>query len=320
MKIILLFLCMIGLLFGVSATHKIELEENITSMVNFDKELLVATDSGSVYAIEWKEDFLELKVNKIIQLEKIHNFFGEDVLPKIFSLDKLEDRLLILSQGDDGGKNLLIYKESLRQVFSSKDALNIKKASFLDKKHIFLALASNEIILYDLEDKKTKYQKQLSEASFSDFSLSENRKEFILGCESGILYYGDTYSGEILKTYEGINKDNVYQVKMAQNKQGEKVFVSAGQDRVVGVYTDKSSKKLEADFLVYSIGVDKEAIKVAFPFNEKSDIRVYDLIENKEIEKLQGHQNLLNSIIFLNEEWLVSAEDGKNIYFWKLGR
>ncbi|CAM2780869.1 WD40 repeat domain-containing protein [Helicobacter burdigaliensis] len=319
MKIVLVFIFMVGFLMGQSLEYRLELDENVTTLIEDNGVLLAGSDNGSIYAIKWEKDTQKFKASKIFQLEKIHNYFGENIYPKIFSLDVLDNQILILSQGDDGGKNLFIYGEKLIQIFSSKDSLNIKKAGFVDKKHLFLALASNEIMLYDLENKNNLYQKQISEASFSDFSLSEDRKEFIASCESGILYYGNTQNGEIIKTYEDANKDNVYQVKMAQNKLGEKVFVSAGQDRVVGIYTDKSSKKLQADFLVYSVGINKEATKIAYPFNENSDIRVYDLLEDKEVKRLKTHQNMLNNIIFLEEKWLVSAEDGKNIYFWNLG-
>ena len=74
----------------------------------------------------------------------------------------------------------------------------------------------------------------------------------------------------------------------------------------------------EADFLVYSVGLSLDGKIGAYMKNEMSDIAVFEINGGKEMAILKGHKNLLNSIIFIDDKNIVSAEDGKNILFWKL--
>ncbi|MDE5603773.1 MAG: nitrate reductase, partial [Helicobacter sp.] len=71
-------------------------------------------------------------------------------------------------------------------------------------------------------------------------------------------------------------------------------------------------------FLVYSVGLNKNASKGAYTKNENSDIIVFDIKSKEEIACLKGHTNSLNSIFFIDDTTLVSSEDGQRILFWKL--
>lgn len=299
---------------------QIELQNSVVSMTKIQNTLYVATDFGEVIAINPDDRSQTL----LVKLPLVTTFLDNLYAPKIFYVDTLDhQRFLITSESDKGGKNLFLYHQQLEQIFSQNDSLHIKKAAFISQDKIFLALASNEIILYDLNHKQFSYRIQLSEAPFSDFWLSEDRQYFLVSCESGILYFGNTLEGKVLVKLEGANKDKVYQSLMSLNAKGERIVISAGQDRKVGVYTLKNDLSytyyaLGADFLVYSVGLNPNGTLGAFNSDENSMISVFDIATKEETAKLIGHQNVLNAIIFLGDKKIVSAEDGKNILFWEL--
>ena len=299
---------------------KIELQNSVVDMIKVNNTLYVATDFGEVIAINPDNKSQTL----LVRLPLVTTFLDDLYAPKVFGVDTLDNqRFLITSESDKGGKNLFLYHQKLNQIFSKNDSLNIKKAAFINQDKIFLALASNEIILYDLNNKQFSYRIQLSEAPFSDFWLSEDRQYFLVSCESGILYFGSTLEGKVLVKLEGVNKDKVYQSLMSLNAKGEWVVISGGQDRKVGVYTLNKDLhynyySLETDFLFYSVGLNSNGRLGAFSSDENNTISVFDTITKAQIAKLVGHQNLLNTIIFLEDKYIVSAEDGKSILFWKL--
>ncbi|STQ87878.1 nitrate reductase [Helicobacter pullorum] len=315
-RIIGVFLLFLGSVFGLEPSYQLKMENNIIDVNYVENRLLVGTDFGEVIEVKFEKEFKNITKKVVLKLPDISNFFGDFYPPKVFSVDFLEGRLLVNSEGSEGTKNLFVFKDQLEKL---PIALNIKKAAFVDKDKIFLGLMSNEILLYDLKDSKILYQKQLSEATFSDFTLSEDKKYFLVSCESGILYYGKTLNGEILKEFSGLNKDNVYEAKMGFQG-SDIVIIAAGQDRRVGVYFGNRMQDYtkEADFLVYSVGLSLDGKTGAYMKNEMSDIAVFEINGGKEMAILKGHKNLLNSIIFIDDKNIVSAEDGKNILFWKL--
>lgn len=315
LKIIFVFLCFLESVFAISPFYQLSLKNNIIDMNYIDNKILVGTDFGEVVEINFDSEFQNISQKTLVELPHISNFFGDSYPPKVFSVDFFDQRFLIDSEGSDGKKNLFIFGEKLEKLPLT---LNVKKAAFVDKDKIFLGLVSNEIVLYDLKNNKVLYQKQLSEATFSDFILSEDRTRFLVSCESGILYYGEVLSGEILEELSGLNKDNVYEAKMALGQNGL-VVITAGQDRKAGVYLkDSRSYTKEAEFLVYSVGLSPSGEIGAYMKNEMSDIAVFKIVNKEDIAILHGHKSLLNSIIFVDDKRIISAEDGKNILFWKL--
>ncbi|MBX7490943.1 nitrate reductase [Helicobacter turcicus] len=294
----------------------IVLEKNIVTMQKNKDSVLIGSDFGEV--LELNED----RVKKLLKLPNITSFYTDSYAPKVYSLDRMENRILILSEGDYGGKNLYIFENEELYRLNVLEFPGIKKVAFIDKDRIFLGLASNEIILYDLKQGEVKYKKQLSEAPFSDFALDLQLKRYALACESGIVYYGDIESGSVIAELEGANKDNVYQVKMAHF--GDSVrFITAGQDRKVGVYLlDLKTQKSEfytinVEFLVYSVGLNENGSVGAYMQDEESNIRVFDIQSRDSLGVLKGHTSLLNNIIFLDSTRIISSEDGKNILIWE---
>lgn len=297
--------------------QSIVLERNIISMQRFKDSILIGNDFGEVLELN------KSHVRNLVKLQNIASFYADSYSPKVYSIDRVGNKILILSEGNHGNKELFIFENEILHSLNISEFPGVKKVAFVNENQIFLGLASNEIILYDLEKEVVIYKKQLSEAPFSDFSLDLKLRRYVLSCESGILYYGDINSGDVIAKLEGANKDNVYQVKMAHFDNNVR-FITAGKDRKVGLYllnlkTEKIKfNTIDAEFLVYSVGLSKDGKIGAYMQDEEGNIRVFDIDTQNPFAVLKGHTKLLNNIIFLDSTHIVSSEDGRKILFWEI--
>lgn len=275
----------------------------------YDKDsLYVATDSGII------DIFKNDELNSSIEIPKIEDFFGEVKSPKIFSVDVIDKKILILSQGETF-RELYIYEDKLIKIISDKDRLFIKEARFIDENTLLLALMSSEIILYNLKTNKQIYKIQLSQSSFSDFELNEDKSKVAVSFESGEIKIVEVKSGKVIKTLKGANVDNVYKVDY---KNG--FIIGAGQDRRVSIYNENSGESYykEASFLIYACSLSPSAKLGAYAYNEKNDIAIFDTKTKERKAILKGHKSTLNKIWFLSEDTIFSSSDDENIIKWRI--
>ena len=282
-------------------------------MVLHNKELLIATDNGVVQVYDY-----EAKVfSKTISLPKVKDFTGDTVPPRVFSVDKMEKRYLLLSDSGKGGyANLWIHENNATtQILSHMEKIAAIKARFITKEHILLGLLSNEAVLFDVTTKKELFRVQLSESKFSDFALNEKKSQAVFACESGVLNIIDTNTGKVLKKLSSVNVDNVYKVDF---KQG--IISGAGQDRRGALYdvVMGTGEYIEGSFLIYATGLSPSAKKVAFAMDEKNNISIYTRSVKSKIAELQGQKSTLNTILFKDENTLFSSSDDSTVMMWKL--
>jgi len=302
-------------LFGVDTIrpdYQIEVNGTAKDMVLRGDTLVIATDMGHIEEFNYKER----KKIKEISIPDIKDFMGDIVPARVMSVDKIENRYLLLSDSGKGGySNLFIYDKNLTQIFSPEDKRAIIKARFIDKDHILLGYLSDEVSLFDLKTKKELYKEQLSESKFSDFALNEDKTQAVFSCESGVLSLIDVQTGKVIKQLKGQNVDNVYRVDF------KKDYVSgAGQDRRGSIYNVKTGKGdyIQGSFLIYSTALSPNAKKVAFSMDEKNNIYIYNTDTKANIAILKGQKSTLNVIIFKDENHLFSASDDNTIMAWKL--
>ncbi len=298
---------------NVTPILEIEAKGTVKDIMIEANKLYIATDCGvvQVYDIEKKEFVQE------ISLPKVKDFMGDMIPPKVFSVDFIDGRFLLLSDSGKGGyANLWMHENNetkLLMDYSSKKA--IIKAKLVDKEHVLFGYLGNEAGLFDIKTKKELYRVQLSPSKFSDFKLNEDKSRAVYACESGVLNIIDTKTGKIVKVLEGINLDNVYKVDF---KQG--IVSGAGQDRKGSLYDTKSGKGdfLQGKFLIYATGLSPSAKRVAFAMDEDNDISIYNISTKSRIALLKGQKSTLNTIIFLDEDRLLSSSDDNVIMMWKL--
>jgi hypothetical protein len=307
MKSIILLALLAGLLFGADIKEPKASFISSGSVIDIlyqDGRLYSATDAGCVDIF----DFKSRAILKKIEVPKIEDFMGEEIDSKVYSVDKINTKIMILSQDREGFRRVHLNQDGKTQLLiDSSKALTIAKAKFLDENTILLALLSNELISYDIKKRTNNWLIQVSGAKFSDFVLNESKDEVVVADESGNLKIHSTKDGKHLKTLAGENLDNVFQVDY---KNG--VIATAGQDRRVVLYVPKagSAYQIKSDFLVYSVGLSPSGAIVGYASDEHNNVTLLNTATKSKIALFGKNKMTLNRVVFINEnEFLVASDD-----------
>lgn len=284
----------------------------VTDLVLKEDKLFASTVASSVdiFNIKTKERIDSIK------LPKIKNFTGDIIDSKIYSVDVLRDNILILSQGENGGRNMDIYKNGkMEKIIEDKDRMFIARAKFLDENHIIYALLSNQIYLYDIKNKKVLKEIQISQSKFSNFKLTSDKTKVVVSDESGILTMLNSKTFEIIKTFKNQNLDNVFQVDIKND-----IILTAGQDRRSAVYSldGRISYYKEFSFLIYSAGLSPSGTLAAVASDEENNVTVFNVNSKENICNLTQNRSTLTNILFINENEIIVSSDDKKINFYKL--
>ncbi len=282
----------------------------VQSIVFKDDKLYAATDNGTVEIFD-KDSFEKIDT---IKIPDIKDFMGDVIASKIYSIDILADKLLIVSQGMKGYRNIFLYQNGVvEKIIDIDKKYFIQKASFISENKIIFGLLSNQIGVYDFALKKLKYLVQISTSSFSNFMLDESKKTLAVTDESGIVRVLNVSDAKVIKKYEALNLDKVYQLDY---KKG--VILTAGQDRKAVVYGSLSSYKLDFDFLLYSCALSPKAKLGAIAYNEDNEVLIFDIATKDYLYNLVGQKATLTQILFINEDELFISSDDSNINYFKL--
>ena len=284
----------------------------VTDLVFSENKLYAATAASSVDVFDIKT---KTKINSII-LPKIKDFMGDIIDSKIYSVDVLGNKTLILSQGEKGGRAVNIYaNKQLKEIISAKKKMYIAKAKFIDEKTIIFALLSNEVYTFDLVKNKIVKIKQISHSKFSNFILTEDKKSIIIADESGNLHMLNSRTLEEVRTFENQNLDNVFQV---DTKNG--VIITAGQDRRSVIYhlNNSTGYYKTASFLIYSAGLSPSGKLAAYASNEDNEVTVFNTVTKNDLHTLVQNPATLTNILFINENEIFVASDHKKINYYKI--
>lgn len=284
----------------------------VTDLVLKEEKLYVATTASSldIFDINTKEKIDSIKTSKI------KDFTGDIIDSKIYSVDVLEDNILLVSQGEKGGRNLSIFNNGkISNLIEDKERLFIARAKFLDENHLIFALLSNQIYLYDIKNKKILKELQISQSKFSNFKLTSDKTKVVVSDESGILTMLNSKTFEIIKTFKNQNLDNVFQVDIKND-----IILTAGQDRRSAVYSldGRISYYKEFSFLIYSAGLSPSGTLAAVASDEENNVTVFNVNSKENICNLTQNRSTLTNILFINENEIIVSSDDKKINFYKL--
>jgi hypothetical protein len=315
MKNIFLVLILISSLFGAKIIDPISQYVSTGAVIDLvfkDNKLYSATDASCVDIF----DFKTKKIIKQIKVSKITDFMGDIIDSKIYSVDVIKNKILILSQAQKGARRVHIYENGkLSLVLPYTKKLFIAKAKFLDENTILLGLLSDEMISYDINKQKNNYRIQISQSKFSNFVLNEKKDEVIIADESGDLKIHKTKDGSFVKELTGQNLDNVFQVDI---KNG--VIATAGQDRRVAIFVPKfnSAYYKTTNFLIYSVGLSPSGKFCGYASDENNNVTVFNTITKSKLGVFGQNKMTLSNILFINENEFFSASDDKTINFYKI--
>lgn len=313
MKIITLLTLLLTLLFSQEINQpmsKFTSSGSVVDLLYKDGKLYSATNASCVDIF----DFKSRELIKKIEVEKITDFMGDIVHSKVYSVDVIDDKILILSQDKQGFRRIHLHQNGKTELlFDYNKGLTIAKAKFLDSNTILLGLLSNELVSYDIKKGTNNWLVQVSGAKFSDFVLNESKSEVVVADESGNLKVHNTKDGKRIKLLSGQNLDNVFQVDY---KKG--VIATAGQDRRAVIYFPilNSSYYLESNFLIYSVGLSPSGKIVGYSSDENNNVTLVNTATKSNIGKYGGNLMTLSKIVFINEnEFLVASDDNViNLY------
>jgi outer membrane protein assembly factor BamB len=285
----------------------------VTDLVYKNNLLYVATSASLV-------DIFDVKENKIldtIKVSKIKDFMGDEIDAKIYSVDVLDGRVLVLSQAEHGFREVDIYtkKDGMKKIIDASKKLYIAKAKFIDKETILLGLLSNDIISYNIKTGKYNWNLQASQSKFSNFQLNEDKSKVVIADESGDLHILNVKDGTLIKTLSGQNLDNVFQVDY---KNG--TVLSGGQDRRVVVYDIDASTAYykKSSFIVYSVGLSPSAKIAAYSSDENNNVTLFKTSTESKIGVCGGNNMIITNILFINDKELFISSDDTIINYYKL--
>ncbi|ADG92248.1 putative periplasmic protein [Arcobacter nitrofigilis DSM 7299] len=291
-------------------TKTLNISAGATDLVINNDKLFVSTSAGIINIFNLKD----FKLISNITIPQIKNFMGEVINSKIYSIDVLNNKVLILSQGKKGARKIDIFENGkIRNIISDEKQLFIARAKFINDEKIVLSLLSNELLLYNVNKKKIIYDKQISQSRFSYFALSENKKEILIADESGNLKLCDVKTGDLLKTYKGQNLDNVFQVDFKNEK-----IITAGQDRRAVFYSKNDTYYKESNFLIYSCALNSKGTLAAYSSNENNDVTIFDTSSRKDLHLLKENKMTLTKILFIKDNEVLVASDDNKINYYKI--
>ena len=284
----------------------------VLDIVYTKKYLYIATTNSSVDIVDRET----LTCFYCVKVDKVKNFLGEMVDAKVYSVDILDNKLLLLSQASQGYRQVSIVENNITtKIISAKDALSIAKAKFLDANTLVFATLGSEIISYNIKEKRKLWTVQASGARFSDFVLNEKKDEIVVADESGNLKIIRSSDGKILEVLEAENLDNVFQVDYKNS-----IIATAGKDRRVVVYNqkNKSAYYKTSSFFIYSVGLSPSAKYVAYSSDEANSVTLFNRATKKTIALLKGNKMRISNIVFLNEKTLLIASDNEIINLYQI--
>jgi len=283
----------------------------VSDFVLDDFKLYVANDEGSVEIFDIQQ---RKKVGEIFIMAN-QTVTGKWVNAKILSVDRFNNKTLIVSSGKNGYRNVWLHDGiTLKQLISTQKKLAIKEARFVDAKNFVFGTLGYDMISYTLNDNYATSHQHIEESAFSDLVMSEDKKTMVSASESGQVMLLESSSGKILKKFKPQNLDNIY--KLAY-KNG--TIITAGQDRRVGVYPKGGTPYyLKSDFLVYAVGLSPSGKLGVYSSNEASDLQLFDVQTKKKLHLLKGQESIPSTIKFFDEDGFFSAGYGNTIYYWYL--
>jgi WD40 repeat protein len=288
-------------------------DDNVNDIALFDHKILAGTDGGTLIQFDIEKN----STKTLIKLDKIKDFMGDMIDAKIFSVDYIDGKYLILSDSGDGGfANLYILQNGrLTNLIDSKKRLAIIKAKFVNREEIFFMDLGSVAYLLDIKSGKIIYSKQLSGSKFSDFDMDVDRQRVAVAGESGILRILDIKSCKVMDKIEGLHLDNIFSVSFEKSW-----IVSGSQDRRAGYFNIDNGTKgfFKGGFLVYATAISPDEKLFAYAMDSDNSITIFDSVAKKRKMVLKGQKSILTVMKFLDEETLVSASHDDTIMVWKL--
>lgn len=295
----------------INPYKRITASEAVSDFVKIGNTLIIGTEEGivDIYDLE-KEKFVDK-----ITLQKQKNIFGDESGILIISVDYLDGRVAFLTRELNTWGELYIYEDKkLTKLIENSQRISLQEVKFVDKNRVIINTMGNELMLFDIKNKKFIYRKQLDLGSFSDLVLSEDKKHVFSADETPLITKIEINSGKVVEQYEQANKRDIFSIDYKNN-----LLLSGGKDKRVILYkTPHEYKMTKGNFFIQSVALNPDATKAAFTKNDNDEISIIDTNTLEETHLLKGHKKTVIKIDFYMSEELITADEGNQLMFWKL--
>jgi len=316
-SILLFFLFTVYVSYGISPilTKIIEVDGAVSDLRFKSGKIFVATERGNVEII----DFETFKKLKIIEYPKFKDFMGELQLAKVFTVDISPDESKIIAaiQASRGGREVYLYQNGkLEKIIDRKQHLPIVRARFVDNDEVIFGLSGDELVLFNIVQKKVVYRKPVGMSFFSDMEIDDTRTKVAVVDESGDTRIVDVKTGKIIKIIEELNKDKAFDVDFHNNR-----VISGGRDKKAVFYnlSNDTYRVFGADdFMVFSVALSPSGKIGAYLYNDKFDVKVVNTERETVLITLSGHKATPSNMIFVDENQIIIGCDDGKIYIWRI--
>ena len=312
--VFILIVLVVNTFAGVKLEKVVKVSGAVSDIAIHNGKVYVATEMGKV-------DILDLKTKKkvkSIQFPKFKDFMGELQPPKVFSVDVSPNGKTIVAivQGNRGGRELYIYQNNkLIKLISWSQNIPAYRVRFVNNQKVILGLSGDEIVLYNISNRKVIYRKAVGMSFFSDMEINEARNKLALTDESGDTRIIDIKTGKIIKKIEELNKDKSFDVDFKKDR-----IINGSRDKKAVYYNLKTNKYRilhSKDFMVFSVGLSPSGKFGAYLYDEKYNVKVFKTDTGDFITTLKGHTATPSVIKFINDRELITGCDDGKIYFWR---
>ncbi len=295
----------------ISPYKYVQASEAVTDFVKVDNLLIIGTEEGiiDIYDLE-KDELIDQ-----IKLPKVKNIFGNDIRSLITSVDYYQGKIIFIKRLLSGYHELYLYEnKKLIKLIDASQYFSLKKVKFVNEKSAIIAFMSNEIMLYDLKNRKIVYKKLYNLASLSDIVFDEKKEYVFTADETPQITKIDILTGKVVQKFFKANKRDIFSIDYKNGK-----LLSGGKDRRVILYeTPNKYTMTKGDFFIYDVALTPDAKKAAFVKNEENDISIIDTVNMEEIMLLKGHKQTIIKIDFHTSNELISADEDDRLMFWRL--
>ncbi len=296
----------------ITTFKEIKTNSAVTDFVSYDNKIAIATIDGVVEIY----DLTTFEKKKQILLPKIKDVVGELYGAKIFSIDYIDNTLLMSTLSSIGYREVYIYKnKKLKKIVTSSKNFFIQETKFVDNSTILIATLSNYIILYDYKKDKYIYKHQIYATRFFDFVMNEDKTVVYVTDENKLIHKIDIKTSKKLDVYKANNTKHLFKLDFKNNT----LLAGSKDSKVILFDKNKKYQTHNSDFFVFSVALNKDATKAAYVKTEQGDISIVNTSNFKQLFLLKGgHKSVINKIEFYGKDKVISASDESSIKIWQL--
>ncbi len=276
-------------------------------------KLFIGTDMGVVDVFDIKN----AKLLYCIALDPVKDGMGKPIPARVLSVDAEDGSLLIVSVGEEGYRNVWIYKNYiLKNIVGESRKLYIKEARFSGRGRVILGTFGSEVALYSIHEGYEVNRAKPSESTMGDMAVSRDGKSVVFSDEAGNITLLDAKTSKRVRNFNSSHLDKVHSLAYEKG-----VLISGGQDRKVGVhFPDSSSYYLNRDFPVFCVGLSPDAKIGVFLSGDDQVLQLFDVKSGKLTDRLVGHSAIVNQIRFVANRILLTSERGGRVLLWQIDK